>query len=108
MIACQIKVDGEWSTGCYLKDPARLSVLEEGWRRYLGPLGLRAFRAIPATEGGPSWRVDIRNEQGDWLLGSEIYVADLKAFTVLVEAMAKLLGLEPSDWRIVPHKRVMP
>lgn len=99
MIACQIKVDGEWVTGGFFDHEAEW--VEETWRdRY----GITEFQTAWAHTAGPRWIVE-RRVDGVWGRKGFLQIqGDLRALLVLWGRQVERLGINHADWRIRPWK----
>lgn len=100
MIACQIKVDGEWLTGRYVD--RGVERLKESWRERLG---ITEFRTCEAHTTCPRWIVE-RRVEGVWgQHGFLLIQGDLRALLVLWGRWFEETGIDHADWRIRPYAK---
>lgn len=105
MIACQIKVDGEWLTARYVENG--VEKLEETWRQRFG---ITEFRTYVDNEEAPieapCWWIELRRQQsGRWKhLTKRQLQGDLRALLVLWGRWCEDMGIDHADWRIRPYE----
>jgi hypothetical protein len=99
MIACQIKVDGEWSIGHIVKDAETAWKTLDQWNEGLGIENSRWTRE--EYRELPNWNLQQRIN-GAWEPSIVILHGELRALLVLCSKLVAKKDVDVADWRLVP------